>query len=219
MENRIFIDDDFIQKCYTDFIASQIENKLKLCDFSQPITFNNFEQTIIAPMIDNNEEIQYFTGATKGVIKFLNKQYVLKIPFYNEKEPIWDKCNKEMQLYQQAKDNGLKDFFAPVVLITAINEHPIYFQPYCKTVFSCMHTKDIPYFSEKQQKKAWARFHTHYIPMLINNQWLTDIYVLYGEKTFDKLIKFLKENSIIDLHEENIGFTMSGNPVIIDYYV
>ena len=97
MENRIFIDDDFIQKCYTDFIASQIEDKLKLCDFSQPITFNNFEQTIIAPMIDNNEEIQYFNGATKGVIKFLNKQYVLKIPFYNEKEPIWDKCNKEMQ--------------------------------------------------------------------------------------------------------------------------
>ena len=42
MENRIFIDDDFIQKCYTDFIASQIEDKLKLCDFSQPITFNNF---------------------------------------------------------------------------------------------------------------------------------------------------------------------------------
>ena len=78
MENRIFIDDDFIQKCYTDFIASQIEDKLKLCDFSQPITFNNFEQTVITPMIENNEEIQYFTGATKGVIKFLNKQYVLR---------------------------------------------------------------------------------------------------------------------------------------------
>ena len=42
---------------------------------------------------------------------------------------------------------------------------------------------------------------------------------IYGEEKFKMLMTFLKANNIIDLHEENIGFTASGDPVIIDYYV
>lgn len=219
MEDMIFINDTFIQQCYADFITSRIEEKMSLCNFTKPITDSNFEAAIIAPLMQNGENIQYFTGATKGVIKFLNKQYVLKIPFYNKREDIWDKCKKEMELYQKAQNFKVNDFFAPVVLITTIANHPIYFQPYCKTMFECTYKKEVPYFTKQQKQKVLDIFQSYYIYAAININWLTDIYVIYGEEKFKMLMIFLKANNIIDLHEENIGFTASGNPVIIDYYV
>ena len=177
------------------------------------------QAAIVTPLMQNGEDIQYFTGTTKGVVKFLNKQYVLKIPFYNKREDIWDKCKKEIELYQKAKSFKVNDFFAPVVLIATIANHHIYFQPYCNTMFEHTYKKEVPYFTKQQKQKVLDIFESYYIYTAININWLTDIYVIYGEEKFDMLMTFLKANNIIDLHEENIGFTPSGNPVIIDYYV
>ena len=219
MEDMIFINDSFIQQDCADFITSRTEEKMSLCDFTQPITGSNFKAAIVTPLMQNGEDIQYFTGTTKGVVKFLNKQYVLKIPFYNKREDIWDKCKKEMELYQKAKSFKVNDFFAPVVLIATIANHLIYFQPYCNTMFERTYKKEVPYFTKQQKQKVLDIFESYYIYTAININWLTDIYVIYGEEKFDMLMTFLKANNIIDLHEENIGFTPSGNPVIIDYYV
>jgi lantibiotic modifying enzyme len=47
-------------------------------------------------------------------------------------------------------------------------------------------------------------------------EWLADAFEYYGLKTFNKLMNFIYEYNITDLHTDNIGY-IGTRPVILDF--
>ena len=52
---------------------------------------------------------------------------------------------------------------------------------------------------------------------LLRREWLNDVLKKSNKNILTKFLFFVKENSINDLHEDNIGWTMSGMPVLFDF--
>jgi hypothetical protein len=189
--------------------------------------------------IPNTYEFDFNYGASKLVIKIWDKPNktdinIIKIPFQGvycyeydrnteeEKEEFtkyhcsrtlngWDYCEKEVETYSLAEKAGVDYYFAKTELIGYVHSYPIYKQQYVEET-NAYERED---YSEQEAKitaKACQdkKFHS------INSIWLSNAVAIYGTQSLIKLIDFIKDNSIYDLHESNIGYHEK-KPIIFDY--
>lgn len=52
---------------------------------------------------------------------------------------------------------------------------------------------------------------------MLNEDWVANLYDLYGEKFETAFVEFIKDDIITDLHTGNYGYRLDGTPVIFDY--
>lgn len=172
------------------------------------------------------KRIDFTYGASKFVI-FLNDDVVAKIPFDGEiyyledtddysLEPfsIDDYCELELEVYKDAVKCGIDVFFAKIekVGFSKIGHRPIYIAERV-TTRSCDDNDTHIHPSKDSIKRAKKAVNNCYLP----EDWLAEAYEYYGVELTDKLIDFLKEKDIRDLHDDNIGYRKDKSPVILDY--
>ena len=196
--------------------------------------------TSMGPDFCNQYSYEY--GASKFVLIPFddNEKYVIKIPYtgsYNFEsgyysssssqhyhsgtneycdyygsdydERPWDYCAGEVQRYKKAEKYGLAECFAKTEFLGYVNDYPIYIQEKC-TVSSYYKNSH----SVEEQEKTSKCCGTY---KNINNDWLTDFRIYYGEEILLKFINFIHDNDWDDdLRKDNIGY-IENRPVLIDY--
>lgn len=139
----------------------------------------------------------------------------------------WDYCATEEYRYKVAEENGLGFAFAKTEFFDYMGttEHPVYVQEKCQ-VFSKKYEYGSSHNSKEEIKKTSDIIATvpscccggHYYGIGINDDWLTDFRLYYGEKMLIKFINFIKaKHWDDDLRTDNIGYRLNGMPVLIDY--
>lgn len=167
------------------------------------------------------KSFEYDTGATKGVLMFRDLGFVIKIPFTGDGEydfygsgygDGWDYCQTEEKRFEFAKIEGVEQCFLETKFLTYINNYPIYVQDYIKDIGdecnSSNHT-DI----ERTKMKSTCEEKGYYC---FNSNWLLNAYQYYGEDKFYKLLRFIDDYDIDDLHFNNLGYK-GKQPLIVDY--
>lgn len=205
------------------------------------LTSENYNENILYTLdkaVEDNllPKYEYFEGASKLVLHFCDTDYVIKIPFsgslqytYEDEDDEegdynfiefcgaegegWDYCNSEVIRFQWAKNEKVEKCFLETEYICSIDGYPIYIQqlatPY--TSLECDNTE----FREDELKKTSKICETNYLKCF-NVDWLTDVREYYGEAFLIKLLNFVKNYGISDLHNGNLGY-IDNRPVIIDY--
>lgn len=164
-------------------------------------------------------------GATKGVFVFPNLHYVIKIPFTHscEDEELygadaqnnnWDYCEAEVLKYNQATDNGVNECFAKTSCIyTTACGYPIYLQEQAE-IFNEDFSRTQRYSEDEKNSMRERCYSGGY--SCFNSTWLNDVFNFYGEEKFYKLLSFIEDADIRDLHDGNIGY-IGMRPVLVDY--
>lgn len=180
---------------------------------------------------------EYANGATKSVLIFPDHPFVLKIPFngmYYDSYDIddewvgtdfqyfeladdinegneWDYCKNELLKYNHAVEDGFGEFFAytDYLTSTARAKHPIYIQErvivYGDTVVTPSNNSMDLAKSDKYKKFS--------APV----GWKAMVIDFYGEIRALEFFEYIKNNRYSDLHSSNVGFTMAGAPVLLDW--
>lgn len=215
-----------------------IKELLKNCSSLNELNLsnNNYEDILILKM--NEEEGSYVTGASKVVFIPKNKDYVVKIPFtgysedsffedengdwydeykYKEFEGAnngnndWDYCLRELYIYHKAKAAKVERVFLKTIYEGTINDFPIYSQPkvsnFVEDRYVTCSKEEIESTREKIKKKNFNVF---------SPTWLFYAFNYYGEDYIFRLLSFIKEEEICDLHCGNLGW-VGNKPVIVDY--
>lgn len=171
-------------------------------------------------------------GASKLVV--INpEQYVLKISFngtymysWDEEYEEWsddyyfepfikdDYCKIEYENYVAAEKEGLAFLFAKIAPIGEVDNKTIYIQDYIN--FS------IPARPSDESKSIADSL----ITSEKNNpgqrrikctEWLANVVEWYGEDVANRLVDFISERDINDLHLGNCGYALNGAPKLADY--
>lgn len=173
----------------------------KHCDFSEPLTEDNFEKNIILPLAEI-VKLKYTYGATKIVLMFAEiPNKVIKIPFqgymHNNEIVLFniDYCALEQSLYADCADK-YKKYMVPVEYIGKINNTCIYAQDKIEIIEDSEETEDIV--------------------TIKNSEWYYYAIELYSKKEVDNFLAYCKTLSIFDLRNGNIGY-LNDKPVLIDY--
>lgn len=204
----------------------EILDALSECDFDDLDTENYYDKILFFFKQKYKKIFSYDAGASKLALIFKDFHYVIKIPFsgnYSEDDyeygdfynagpwGSWDYCEAEENIYQEAKKYGIEACFAKTEKITTINKYPIYKQEYVKVydygVSSC-HTKQ-----DEEKVSSFCHKEDFYA---CECNWLADVLAYFGEQIFNKLIFFIRDNDINDLHNGNIGY-IGTRPVLMDY--
>ena len=171
------------------------------CDFSEPLTEENFEKNIIIPLA-RIAKLKYTYGATKIVIMFAEiPNKVIKIPFqgyYHNNELILfniDYCALEQSLYADCIDK-YKKYMVPVEYLGKINDISIYAQEKIEMIYDDEEAEDIVSIKD--------------------SEWYYYAIELYGQAEVDAFLIYCRSLSIFDLREGNIGY-LNEKPVLIDY--
>jgi hypothetical protein len=207
-----------------------ILDSLKYCYFEE-LTEDNCYSNIV-DYCDSNffNTGKSENGATKIVLFPHNSNYVVKIPFshdsygsydedekpdlfYGAGEPNgWDYCRAEVILYEKAQEANIEECFLKTELLGYVSNHPIYIQEEVEMFFS-RNDKSPKDWSSEQEVCNYCQSHNYWC---FNSYWIDDFLKFYGEKMFDLLSKFLRDNCIHDLHSGNLGY-INDRPVIVDY--
>ena len=129
----------------------------------------------------------------------------------------WDYCEVEATRYYHAEREGVAEFFAKTEWIGDVNDHPIYIQERCHMFREESTSNQEKY--ESRTKADYEKVHTlrqKYDFHSINDDWLLDFLIYYGEEMFKKLADFIFNENIYDLHNGNIGYR-KGRPCLVDY--
>lgn len=49
-------------------------------------------------------------------------------------------------------------------------------------------------------------------------EWMQDVIDYYGDEYFEAFVEFLYNYDVTDIHEENVGYTDTGRPVVFDWF-
>ena len=203
-----------------------------------PIEFGTDDEGEFTPsmdsVVDNIDNTEFAFGATKFVI-FINEKEVVKIPFngtfwydYNEDDEtetlrFWDfhtkdYCAVEADIYDEAEEEGLEEFFASTKYIgQSINGKPIYISE-----------RVIPFNDNNEEVKEKTNSYTKEnletadtlrdeFRTRLSSEWIARAIEYYGFDRVLELLDFIDMENICDLHSNNIGFRINGAPVIFDY--
>lgn len=134
----------------------------------------------------------------------------------------WDYCEAEATVYNDALRAGVADFFAETAYIGAIDNHPIYIQEIA-TIYSDVCCDYAGKYTKEERKayrskvvSAGNSTITHNDCWIVNQTWFSELIEEYGAVAASKLIAFLIDEGVDDLHIDNLGF-IDGKPVIVDY--
>lgn len=188
-----------------------------------------FDESVVAPFNDNYKKpFKTASGASKGVLIFPNFGFVIKIPFiFCDGDEMcgacdgvhdWDYCSQEVCRYEMAEEEGFGDIFLETDLLGEVNNHPIYIQPYAEVLSKIDGSE---YDSKHRSGTDMDRTFVKEIDDAenydtLNSMWEADLLVRYGIEKFKSFKKYIKDNWINDLRDENIGY-IGKNPVLIDY--
>lgn len=163
--------------------------------------------------------LEGFCGVSKACI-FSEElpNWVIKTGFFLDNDDNFDYCTIEAHNYQDAITEGVEEFFAASYELCTITPSE------CKELHQTIYF----YIQEKAEPDEEKTSSTceKYIKGEYNNSdtWYYDytdsdrLESLFGEdKNFNKLMKFIKEWRINDLHSGNFGYTKEGIAKIIDY--
>lgn len=201
--------------------VDEILDALEYGDFDN-LNDNVFFKHIVSSFKEKyTKPFAYDYGATKGVLIFKELGFVIKIPFVcnddwefegADCDNGWDYCEAETLKYQSASINGLAECFAETIFIGTVDGHPIYIQE-----LATMYEKGestTPRSSEDIEKVESLCSSQHYD--CFNPNWLSDVLNFFGERIFYKLLNFISDADISDLHNGNIGY-IGMRPVLVDY--
>lgn len=208
------------------------------CLFDQydgELSEQNFEYKII-DQLPYNLSYTVETGASKLVIIPDGANYVIKIPFngmweerFDDEEEEeytdfykfegasygdgWDYCLNELIIYRLSKTYNINEVFVKTKYLGSINNYPIYIQERAVTFCESDKRREKTLKDIDIKTEDTCRKHNFYT---FNKKWLSDALEYYGEKKLDKIISFLSNNNIGDLHNSNIGY-VGNRPVLIDF--
>lgn len=134
----------------------------------------------------------------------------------------WDYCEAETTVYNDALRAGVADFFAETVYIGAIDNHPIYIQEIATIYANVYYDYAGKYTREERREyrsKAVSASNSTITDddcWIVNQTWFSELIEEYGAAAASKLIAFLIDEGVDDLHIDNLGF-IDGKPVIVDY--
>ena len=165
-------------------------------------------------------------GATKLVIVMNDENIVFKIPFNSFRDYVcdatsffcgapatstWDYCEAEEERYDFAEEYGFSKYLAKTnIVYSTKNGVRIYIQPKC-SVRSKHKT------TSKRSSKVFSKWFKHCLP-IDDTQWLNTFIDCYGAYKLKQFLTFLlNEEWDDDLGSRNIGYTIEGKPVLIDY--
>ena len=217
----------------------KIFNELDL--FLDELTSDNYGDKLIEPLMEAVDiellpEFEVFTGASKVVLSFMDTDFVIKIPFNGTLDAVydddtddfcdynfvpfygrdgdWDYCNTEVERFQAALDEKVDECFIETVYIGSVNNYPIYVQELVDMYDSREFTYETSNKADDLEKTSSLCKSNHF--NCFHTNWLTDARKYYGEEFLIKLLKFVKDYDIRDLHGGNLGYSC-GRPVIVDY--
>ena len=123
----------------------------------------------------------------------------------------WDYCEAEEERYDFAEEYGFSKYLAKTnIVYNTKNGVRIYIQPKC-SVYSNHKT------TSKRSSKVFSKWFKHCLP-IDDEQWLNTFIDYYGAYKLKQFLNFLiNEDWDDDLASRNIGYTLDGEPVLIDY--
>lgn len=183
--------------------------------------------------------IEWYCGASKCVYVIPGCNKVVKIPYegnwftYEENDDYidafeefynagcrgtydssWNYCNTEAEMYDILVENHLDEFFCETKFWGYSKDgHPLYIQDRAREYD---YRSDSQRVSEPSSKKAREINKVR----RLSDDWVALAIDWYGEIKVKELLDFLDNNKYYigeDLHDGNIGFLASGQPVIFDY--
>ena len=184
-----------------------------------------------------DETVSTSYGVSQFVIIFDdNNDKVVKIPFsgewsYNEEDEDYyfddfsiNYTDLSVEIYNRAEEAGISPIFAKVEYIgDSKNGYPLYAQDKVKFSFgSIAYKEEKPYKLPLEETLTIVRncyktdFYS-YAWRAFTETWTACAIEYYGFDLVDRFMKFLDDNGIDDLHQNNYGFTAEGRPVIYDY--
>lgn len=201
------------------------------CIFDGELYSEVVDEKIFAHLPDDFK-YDWKEGASKLVIIPYDADYVIKIPYNGQYRRstkmfeqflsangtdnyFWDYCLTETLVWKLAKIEHIHKAFAKERMIGMINGHPIYIQQRVE-IFSdldeCYADDEIKREKTKDycEKKGLVTFYEEVL------NWQADALEYYGPKQFDKIMSFIKRNSIGDFHNSNLGY-FGTKPVFVDY--
>ena len=148
--------------------------------------------------VESVEEFIDFSGAESG-------------------ENDWDYCAAEKEIAQYAKQRSLEKCFAITELLGYAQEYPIYIQEKCYMFREESTTNEERYKSRTETDYASLRKVREKVKFWgINDDWVLDFLIYWGEDILQKFGQFLDEFNVEDLHCGNIGYR-NGVPCLVDY--
>lgn len=206
----------------------EILDALNICYFDELDQYS-FDDDVVYPFNEKYKKpFKTASGASKGVLIFPDFGFVIKIPFIfcdgdemcgaQDGVNAWDYCSQEACRYEMAEEEGFGDIFLETDLLGEVNNHPIYIQPYAEVLSKIDGSE---YDSKHRSGTDMDRTFVKEIDDAenydtLNSMWEADLLVRYGIEKFKSFKKYIKDNWINDLRDENIGY-IGKNPVLIDY--
>lgn len=186
-------------------VLSTIENYFNECDLHLASLSNlEFEDAMFELDVD------FGTGASKGVFTDILYDEVVKIPFaYNEKDEMRNYCDLEFEIYEKAVSAGLSQYFAGLRIVGSIENVTVYAQEFCEP--DNFYESSIESI-EKAEDIASELFYSDDALA-----WAGEFIETYGESEFKRLCDFLDEKGVNDLHSGNMGRRMNGQLCLIDF--
>lgn len=190
---------------------------------------------------ENCGACDYATGASK-IVLFYNdiENWVVKLPFfgdyfestgeysdYTEADkylPVYntnDYCEAEAYLTEKAVEYGIGDMFAKTYYLGSLNGIPTYISEKVEETV-CGHYGHYEYSranSAQETQELYNFYSTELDEAGLYYEQPTFRYFVdqYGQKKAEKLIQFIMDYNIDDLHSANIGFDKTGKIKLIDY--
>lgn len=169
--------------------------------------------------IYDNEEyfdslnIKVTHGVTKAVFIFNDADYVIKVPLNNRVD-----CKREYEVYSISVEKGLSKYFPETDYLGQYKGLPMYIQRKIGTTW-----EDVPYaeyekieseLSQEEKELAETKYECEF-----EGEYTFSAFFIHknGEEELDKLLWFLDDESVNDLHEGNIGLSMAGEPILCDF--
>jgi len=154
------------------------------------------------------------SGASRGVIIFYDYDYVVKFDFREEQDQGYSQ--REVNLYQTAKEHNMQEFFAPAYHVGTFHYLDLYVMAkadinedlICSCVYDSHHYEDnIDKIPEEVSLYM----------SLDDIKAITNVFAeFYSIEVVNKLLAFCEKFNIFDIHDANMGL-IGGNPVLIDY--
>lgn len=211
-----------------EYITSLFED---CSSFEETSLTDSYFYDEIFTYLKNRANLKYCKGASKAVLVPKETNYVIKIPFtgyfeddwekeeyvfYNfegaeDDENRWDYCLKEIHIYEKAKAANVEKVFLKTTYEGDVSDFPIYSQPKVSTFVeddwvTCSN-EELDSTRTKVRKKNFNVF---------SPTWLFHAFNYYGDDYIFRLLSFIKEEDISDLHDGNLGW-IGDRPVIVDY--
>ena len=171
------------------------------------------------------DEVLCAGGVSKICLVFLDADFVFKYSNpYSDSDG--DEAEREVENYNRAVELGIEMFFPKTYLYGKINGINIVYQEkidYCvdsawhyqnpKQTYNLIHSiniKDINAIREKFNIDG-IKYNR-----VIDTIWLAFVLAIYKKEVINKLIDFIQEKKINDLHGENLGYK-NNKPIILDF--